>query len=310
MKKELPVELLVLLIILLVGTPTMVAADSTDTFTSTASLFTIGTGARPLGMGNAFVGLADDENAALYNPAGLAFLEKTKFTSFYSNQYSSFHYGSLGIASTKLGLSYLQLSSGNLTKKDLYGNSTGEFSYTSRGLLGTYGAQVGGNLALGLQGKAYQLANPSLAHGFSLSPALLYRIKPFQFGTIFKNLLSTDITHSDDNTEHWQEELVLGIAYNTERLKLGLDFDAQFTERGIDPGVARFGAEGRVFPHILLRAGVTSKLQSSLGISMNIKDWQFDYSLQFHDELKSTHRLSFTIKGVDLGSLIDPLKDL
>jgi len=193
---------------------------------------------------------------------------------------------------------------------DLYGNSIGEFSYTSRGLLTSYGTKVGDDLALGLQGKAYQIASPSLAYGYSLSPALLYRIEPFQFGTIFKNLLSKDITHSDDNTEPWQEELVLGIAYNTENLKMDLDFEAQFTKRGIDPGIARIGAEGRVFPHILLRAGVTSKLQSSLGMSVNIKNWRIDYSLQFHDELKSTHRLSFTIRGVDLGSLIDPLRDL
>ena len=35
-------------------------------------------GIRPLGMGNAFVGVADDRNALTYNPAGLATLEKLR----------------------------------------------------------------------------------------------------------------------------------------------------------------------------------------------------------------------------------------
>ena len=34
----------------------------------------IGVGGRPLGMGGAFVALADDGNAASYNPAGLGYI--------------------------------------------------------------------------------------------------------------------------------------------------------------------------------------------------------------------------------------------
>ena len=36
-------------------------------------------GVRPLGMGNAFVGQADDFNALYYNPAGLAWLKTWTF---------------------------------------------------------------------------------------------------------------------------------------------------------------------------------------------------------------------------------------
>ena len=34
----------------------------------------IGIGARPLGMGGAFVAVSDDANAAIYNPAGLGYI--------------------------------------------------------------------------------------------------------------------------------------------------------------------------------------------------------------------------------------------
>lgn len=48
----------------------------------------IGTGARPLGMGNAFVGLADDVRAIAYNPAGLAYLRRSEFTADYGRLFA------------------------------------------------------------------------------------------------------------------------------------------------------------------------------------------------------------------------------
>ena len=42
--------------------------------------FDVNLGGRPLGMGNAFVGLADDVNSLLYNPGGLAWAKGVSFT--------------------------------------------------------------------------------------------------------------------------------------------------------------------------------------------------------------------------------------
>ena len=306
MKKVLPA----IVLILIIANPATVAAGSSNDFVSTASLFTIGIGARPLAMGNAFVGLADDGNALLYNPAGLAFLEEPGFSSFYTNQFGTLHYGSLSATIPKGGLTYLQLSTATLTEKDLYGNSTGEFSHISRGLLGAYGTKVGDHLSVALQGKAYHVNSSSTAMGYSLTPALLYKLEPFQFGAVFKNLLGSDITYKDDHTEPWQREVTIGIAYSTERLKLDLDVDALFTERGIDPEVARIGVEGTVFQYLSLRAGVTSKLQSSIGLGVDLKNWQLDYSCQVHNELPSSHRVSLTARfGEDSIPNLEELKE-
>ena len=48
-------------------------------------IFEIGMGARALGMGGAFVAVADDANAIYYNPAGLAYMEGRNITSLYSS---------------------------------------------------------------------------------------------------------------------------------------------------------------------------------------------------------------------------------
>ena len=45
-----------------------------------SSLNPVGSGARALGMGGAFIGVADDATAASWNPAGLARLEKPEFS--------------------------------------------------------------------------------------------------------------------------------------------------------------------------------------------------------------------------------------
>lgn len=44
-----------------------------------------GTGARPLGMGNAYIGVADDFNAAMWNPAGLAQMRRLELIGGISN---------------------------------------------------------------------------------------------------------------------------------------------------------------------------------------------------------------------------------
>jgi len=61
---------------------------------SFAAFEDLGCGARPLGMGNAFCGIANDANAFLYNPAGLAQLEKLQVSTMYANLYPSLSDGS------------------------------------------------------------------------------------------------------------------------------------------------------------------------------------------------------------------------
>ena len=45
-------------------------------------------GTRPLGMGGAFIAVADDGNTITWNPAGLPGLRRTEFTSTYANLYN------------------------------------------------------------------------------------------------------------------------------------------------------------------------------------------------------------------------------
>jgi hypothetical protein len=64
----------------------------------------IATGARPLGMGKAFVGLADDLGSTFLNPAGIANAERWQITSMSGKLLEEFNYLSLsGLYPTKYG---------------------------------------------------------------------------------------------------------------------------------------------------------------------------------------------------------------
>ncbi len=69
----------------------------------TAVIFDIGMGARALGMGGAFVAIADDANAIYYNPAGLTYVEGRDVTSLYSSLLGAGNYLGAGYAQKNLG---------------------------------------------------------------------------------------------------------------------------------------------------------------------------------------------------------------
>src|SRR5574337_1163153 len=83
-----------LLVLLSIAIP---AAAALGQQTSLVSLFDFGTSVRATGMGGAFAGVADDEQALIYNPAGLALLDQ-----FYANATMQSHL-SQGSISALLG---------------------------------------------------------------------------------------------------------------------------------------------------------------------------------------------------------------
>ncbi len=102
-----------------------------------AEFLSHGVGARALGMGSAFVSIADDATAAYWNPAGLAMVKKRAFSTMYSDSFGTsagnalndglLHYsflnyvqhiegfGSLGLSWIRLGIDDIPLTTFNDT---------------------------------------------------------------------------------------------------------------------------------------------------------------------------------------------------
>ena len=144
--------------------------------TSAYTFLKIGTGAKSQALGGAFVGLADDETALYYNPAGLTavgesyelyddLLDKPKkkpienqFTASYINYLLDFQYGFLGYArklneKTVAGISIAYQNYGTFNRLNSIGDQIGTFGASDIALGLTYSKKLGPGWSAGATGK-------------------------------------------------------------------------------------------------------------------------------------------------------------
>jgi hypothetical protein len=245
-----------------------------EEFASVGALFDIGMGARPLGMGGAFVGLADDENAVFYNPAGLAFLKTAGLSSLYSRQFGFFDYASVGFAMRFVGANLLQIHS-NLPVTNQFGNPIGEISYMDLGGMVSLGVSFGW-LAMGTRVKIYQAS-------WTIDPAVMLNLGSFRLGGILENALSKPITF-EDHIENWKMALRLGgsVSLATDQVTLNIlvDFD-----RRLHIGVELWADD------LGVRAGVNGE-SLTWGVSIYLNKIRVDWAHSIHPWLPDTDRLS------------------
>ncbi len=124
------------------------------TGTSAFPFLKINLGARAVGMGGAFTGLADDESTLHYNPAGIASFEGKRFIAGYHNYFADMQSGFLGYTnqfSERLcwggWVSYLNY--GEFIETDTSGNVLGDFSGGDILAAVTLAVKQGHNFALG-----------------------------------------------------------------------------------------------------------------------------------------------------------------
>src|SRR3989339_221030 len=282
----------------------------------------LGTGARPLGMGNAFVAVADEANTTLYNPAGLAQLTREEVTLTYSKLYVGIDGLSNSFASYEYPLSKRYGSFGigwyNFVTKDLYNENTVLLSYGHQ-LLGELPVLSGGinlkYLAKKYVANEWTAINPvfaggTSASGISLDLGFLCQInKPLSIGFSVENLNQPDI--SLQSTDKVPLGYRVGAAYKldvlgplsgftatledsniaqTNSIRAGLE--AWFMERTL---ATRLGFSNR---DISLGAGYIFKLRDSEGEL----DYAFISPFNFVDAVSGTHRISL---GLRFGSILE-----
>jgi hypothetical protein len=134
----------------------------------------IGVGARPLGLGSAYVGAADDASAIFVNPAGLAQNDNLNIMSMSGAMLGDVNYLLLGAADIspigKFGIGYVSASIGSIPLTALIGSGPsleahqyGTADYGSNQLVFAYGSKLsrflkngaGGNVAVGASLKIF-----------------------------------------------------------------------------------------------------------------------------------------------------------
>jgi hypothetical protein len=290
----------------------------------------IGVGARPLGLGGAFVAAADDGNALRYNAGGLGYIDDIQLSLTYARHFSGLiNYNYVGIVLPFGNAGSFGASFGLLSEDSkIYKEQMVTLSY-SRKLLN----QISVGINFKMLGTSFDESNewiqenPYFAEtstsGFTTDLGLL--AKPFtglRLGFAAENLIPADINISEDvpdDDKNVPINIRAGLAYNLaaiaqsaqqEALRNVLAQTQIMSEFGIRNGVSEIhlGAEAWVHKNISIRGGYANKSgvhsSSSVAIGASVKvpiaesALQFDYAFQIiMGELKSNaaHRVSTNI---------------
>lgn len=192
---------------LLTGLPAWGALDLSE----------IGVGARPLGMGRAYIGLADDASAVFFNPAGLARGESLSLVSMSGSMFGDAGYLMFGGANSlpigRVGFGYMNSSIGGIPLTTITGTGStqaitqyGQTDYSSSQMFFSYGSKlnrflkngwghnlaVGGTLKLfsqGFSGGGVTMQNAS-GSGMDADFGLLWDAhRSVNIGLVFQNFL-------------------------------------------------------------------------------------------------------------------------
>lgn len=151
--------------------------------TSGAQFLEIGISARAIGMGEAFVGLADDASALYYNPGGIALLEETEVLVTHIDYPADIQYEFVGVVLPtpqfygNLGFSlyWLHMDDMDVTT---YANPSGNgqtFTAGDMALAGTYAPSLTDHLSIGLTMKyIYSFLELEKAQGWALDLGIYY----------------------------------------------------------------------------------------------------------------------------------------
>jgi ABC-type phosphate/phosphonate transport system substrate-binding protein len=292
-------------------------------------------GVRPSGMGEVFVPIADDANAIIFNPAGLARMVDLEFTGMYSDLYSNLNAGLFTEAHDRLGYNYAALAVPLQAIQGSLGVGWTQFSstfYKENALALAYGKriwepymmEVGLTLDLGITVKLLNwvvtendvVINPNnypeyldrKKTKFTLDAGLLIKLhQEFTLGFSLANIIPADMGITI------KEEIPLvyrfGVAYQLSWEDLILESICPMFEivQRENEYTLKFGIESWWWDQVLaFRAGVnTERITSGFSFcypwvskTMDLQlDYAFSYPFYVYDTLGS-HRAGITIRWV------------
>lgn len=293
----------------LAAIPPIYAADYLNIIDS--GFTTLPTSTRAMGMGEAFVAVADDYSACHFNPAGLVQIKQRELGTMYVDLYSlgllkqsflSFVEPNTGTGAG--GISWNQLSADLEPEKWNYNL----FSYSyARPLFHNKliaSKKVSGSGGISLKYLKQTTSGGENGSGYSLDTGFLIWGTKVSVGVNIQDLIS-QIEWDTKEKESIPTNIKLGTAYRVNpRLLLALDMNASWQDF---PKDIRLGSEWWVRDNMALRLGMVKifqkdelTLSGGLGFYLptpkklaGIKALSFDYALS-DDNVGNTHRFSLS----------------
>jgi hypothetical protein len=296
---------------------------------------TIGVGARALGMGKAYVGMAEDGDALFINPAGLARITNPKFSSMYTSLLGDISYAVIGGvypsgAKSAFGAGYLGASVSDIPLTDTTGAPLGSGRWSNNVLFlsyGTYLSELPVSLKLGrdvlvggtfkyfsISGSGTGSVEAGTGSGMNIDLGLLYPLNDSAtLGINLQNALSPSsggkITKSSGSVDTLPTILKVGTKLNlvgkegaifsthsTRRLYGNIDYD-------VYPGSSRaallhLGGEFWPTNNLALRIGSDNN-DLTAGVGIRFSGIEFNYAYHPYSGIaeNTTHYFSLGYLG-------------
>jgi hypothetical protein len=313
--------LLILILILVFG-----AAAFAENFV-VADPMHIGVGARPLGMGKAYVAVAEDGDTVFVNPAGLGYINHPKITSMYSNVMGDVSYMVLGgayptspnsavgagaIVSNTAGIPiYSSIDPGSAT------GATGQGSWGSSVMFASYGMSIpdaklsfGGSVKMLNQGGSGNASiEAASASGMSFDVGALYKpTDNITLGISAQNPLGAKVESGVSNS--LPSVIKVGGKYTItpyENGKINLAADVDVVKNR--PTTMHLGGEYYLTPNLALRAGIDqdpvgTQVESNPTLGLGVRTNGIEFNYAYHPYLSqisdnATHYFSISYVGPD-----------
>lgn len=257
----------------------------------TAIISEVGTSARVIGMGGAFIGVADDATAVYYNPAGLALLSGRQVYSMYTNRYNSVSHLAAIYGERNLGFGIVSLQANGIELTDEFGNPSGYTDYGEQCILGAAATKYRG-LNIGVTVKYYRqkLTDDDTGSGITADVGVIYDLPGFRIGAVGRNVFG-EVNYSTGAVDPFDRKVGLGASWKMAK-DLTVAVDVWNDLR------ANLGAEYAA-GNLALRCGarVTEEgTNFAAGFGAKVRNFQVDYSFETHPVLADNHRLSLGVK--------------
>lgn len=281
----------------------------------------VGVGARPLGMGKAYVAIAEDSDTIFINPAGISKSKTPKLTSMYSNLLGDVNYIVLGgvypqTKNSAIGAGAIVSSISQIDLRDSNGTSLGFGSWASSVFFLSYGINIenanlglGGSLKYFSQGGSGAASVESAASsgiGFDLG-AVYSANENLSLGLSLQNPTGAKLV-SGNGVENTIPSLIkIGGSYKikiSEDKKMTVAADMDFAKER--QSTLHIGAEYPATTNVTFRAGLDQDPvpggvvnNPTLGVGLNVSGMEFNYAYHPYGNISdnTTHYFSIGYVG-------------
>lgn len=306
---------LLLLVALIVQLPGAVgAADiNSSAGTSAFSFLKIDQAARPVGMGGAFTGVADDEASLFYNPAGLVQFDQTRYILGYHNYFLDMQTGMVGIIHSldkdkAIGFYASYLNYGEFKETDNVGNQYGTFGGGDLLLAGTFAIRKNHRFSGGVTAKfIYEKIQDYSATGVAVDLAVKYSSNRGRYaaGLMLQNFGTQLSTLGEGDKDPLPTTIRAGASARPKGLPMILAADVILPfDNDLDFAL---GVEYVELKPMFLRLGWNSfgsnyKTEDgsdgvaglAIGVGFDIKAMQLSYAFTPAADLGESHRITLT----------------